>query len=369
VSTDRRWMKAAFAIGTRGAGAVWPNPAVGCLLVKGNRVVGRGWTRPGGRPHAEIEALARAGNAAHGATAYVTLEPCAHHGRSGPCATALIAAGVARVVGATTDPDRRVAGRGYDRLEAAGLAVTRACLPELAEDAHQGFFTRIRHGRPMVTLKLAGSLDGRIATGTGDSRWITGPAARRQVHALRRNHDAVLVGAGTLLADNPDLRVRDFGTTCQPVRVVLDRCLRMPPDGRLAQSARESPVWVLHAKNIDTGRHAALAACGVRLFPVACGVRGLDIQATLATLAEQGLTRVLCEGGGAVAGSLIAAGYVDRLIAFGAGLVIGAEGRPNFGALGLERLAQAPRFMLERLCPAGPDVRADWRPLPPAARA
>lgn len=353
-------MKAAFALGARGLGRVWPNPAVGCVIVKDGRVLGRGWTQPGGRPHAEVVALGQAGDAARGATAYVTLEPCAHHGKTGPCSEALVKAGVARVVGAITDPDERVTGKGYAMLKSAGIDTVEECLADVAEDAHLGFFTRVRKGRPMLTLKLASSLDGRIATSSGDSRWITGPTARRQVHGLRANHDAVLIGSGTMQADDPDLRVRDMGAVHQPVRVVADRRLQMDPEGQLAKSAKEAPVWALHGP--EAKRPDGLINAGVELIETTVQGGALDIPALMHALADKGLTRVFCEGGGTFAAALLTAGCVDRLVTFGAGVVIGAEGQPNFGALGMEKLSQAPRFRLDNLSDVDGDIRADWRP-------
>lgn len=225
-------MAHALRLGARGLGRTWPNPAVGCVIVKAGRVVGRGWTCPGGRPHAEPVALAQAGAAALGATAYVTLEPCSHHGRTPPCAEALIAAGLARVVTATGDPDPRVSGRGHAMLREAGIAVTERVLEAEARTAHAGFQKRVTEGLPFVTLKLAATLDGRIATASGESRWITGSLARRAVHAMRMRHDAVMVGVGTAIADDPDLSVRDLGSGHQPVRIVVDSLLRHAPDSR-----------------------------------------------------------------------------------------------------------------------------------------
>ncbi len=219
--TDKRYMALALALGRRGQGNCWPNPAVGCVIVRDGRIVGRGWTQPGGRPHAEVEALAQAGALARGATAYVTLEPCSHHGKTPPCAEALIAAGVARVVAAIEDSDTRVAGQGFALLRAAGVEVTTGVLEDEAALDHAGFFMKTEQGRPFVTLKLASSLDGRIATATGQSKWITGPEARREVHAMRARHDAVMVGAGTARADDPSLTVRDLGIDHQPARVVV----------------------------------------------------------------------------------------------------------------------------------------------------
>ena len=226
-------MDHALALARRGLGNTWPNPAVGCVLVRDGRVVGRGWTQPGGRPHAEVRALAQAGEAARGATAYVTLEPCAHHGKTPPCAEALIRSGVARVVTALTDPDPRVSGRGHAMLRAAGIAVTEGVRESAAREAQRGFLTRVTLGRPMLTLKLATSFDGRIATALGESQWITAPAARRQVHALRLTHDAVMVGGGTARADRPGLNVRGMGRVRQPVRVVVSSgpLPDLPPEG------------------------------------------------------------------------------------------------------------------------------------------
>ncbi|MYF07083.1 MAG: bifunctional diaminohydroxyphosphoribosylaminopyrimidine deaminase/5-amino-6-(5-phosphoribosylamino)uracil reductase RibD [Rhodospirillaceae bacterium] len=236
-------MSVALALGRRGLGTTAPNPSVGCVLVKEGRVVGRGWTQPGGRPHAEAEALGRAGAEARGATAYVTLEPCAHHGRTPPCAEALIGAGVARVVTALEDPDSRVAGSGLARLAAAGIAVESGVCADIAACDLGGYLRRQRAGRPRFSLKLATSLDGRIATAGGDSRWITGTLARARGHALRASHDAVMIGIGTALADDPMLTCRLPGVRRQTLRIVLDSQARLPADSRLAQTAAEHPVW------------------------------------------------------------------------------------------------------------------------------
>ena len=239
---DRRYMALALALAERGLGNVWPNPAVGCVLVRDGRIVGRGWTQPGGRPHAETEALARAGDGAQGATCYATLEPCAHHGETGPCADALVQAGIARAVVATEDPDPRVAGRGNARLEAAGIGVTRGCMEEEARALNAGFLSRVEKGRPLVTLKLASTLDGRIATHTGDSRWITGAQARARAHLLRARHDAVMVGAASALADDPALTCRLPGMAdASPVRVVIDGSARLPAGHALIAAPASSP--------------------------------------------------------------------------------------------------------------------------------
>lgn len=354
-------MAHALSLAARGLGRVWPNPAVGCVIVAGERVVGRGWTRPGGRPHAETEALAMAGPAACGATAYVTLEPCAHHGETPPCAGALIDSGVARVVAAMRDPDPRVDGGGLELLRAAGMDVSEGVLEREATELQRGFLSRTRSGRPSVTLKLAGSLDGRIAASTGESRWITCPDSRRAVHAMRARHDAVLVGGGTARADDPSLTVRDLGTDWQPVRVVLSRRLDLPAEGQLARTASEVPVWLCHGRDVPQDLARAWSDRGARLFSVPEGDdQQLDSAAALRALGDAGLTRVLCEGGGKLAASLIGAGLVDEIVVFSAGLALGAEGWPMLGEMYVEQLAGSPRFGLIETRSVDADALNRW---------
>ena len=358
--TDRRFMATALSLGRRGMGRCWPNPAVGCVIVRDGRIVGRGWTQPGGRPHAERVALDQAGELARGATAYVSLEPCAHYGKTPPCAEALVAAGVARVVAPLQDSDARVAGQGFAILREAGIEVTTGVLADEAARDHAGFFLKTEQGRPFVTLKLASSFDGRIATATGESQWITGQEARRAVHAMRARHDAVMVGAGTARADDPSLTVRGIGVTQQPVRVVVSRRLDLPLMGQLARTAGEVPVWLCCGHDADQERKSAWTGLGARLLE--CGTHGvqLDPANVLQNLGAAGLTRVFCEGGSALAASLLAADLVDELVGFSAGLVIGAEGMPSIGAMGLGRLAEAPRFELAEARPVGPDILDRW---------
>ncbi len=358
--TDARFMALALSLGRRGQGQVWPNPAVGCVIVQGTRIVGRGWTQRGGRPHAETEALTQAGAAARGATAFVTLEPCAHHGKTPPCAQALIDAGIGRVVVATADSDPRVDGRGIDMLRAAGIDVSIGVLEHEARADHAGFLSRTEQGRPMLTLKMAHSFDGRIATGTGESQWITAGPARRMVHALRSRHDAVMVGGGTARKDDPSLTVRDLGISHQPTRVVISRRIDLPLMGQLARSAVQVPLIVCHGRDADTTLRDTWAGLGATLLP--CGLRNgqLDPADVLQQLGAHGLTRIFCEGGGALAASLLDADLVDQLIGFTAGVVIGAEGLPGVGAMGLSRLAAAPRFVLRDTRAIGPDVVHVW---------
>ncbi len=358
---DLRYMRLALSLARRGLGRVWPNPAVGCVIVRDGRIVGRGWTQPGGRPHAEVVALAQAGDAAKGATAYVTLEPCAHHGKTPPCAEALISAGIARVVCALGDPDPRVDGGGFDMLRAAGIAVKTGLCEDEARADQAGFLSRVTRGRPMLTLKLASSFDGRIATASGESQWITGPEARRHVHAMRASHDAVMVGAGTARDDDPSLTVRGLGVDHQPVRVVLSRHLDMPLDSQLARTAREVPLWICHGRRAAPELIAAWQGIGATLITVDEVQATLDPGSVLQALGDRGLTRVYCEGGGGLAASLLGAGLVDELVGYGAGLAIGAEGRPSLAAMGLSRLTEAPRFDLIECRDIGGDVLHRWR--------
>ena len=354
-------MAHALRLAARGLGTVWPNPAVGCVLVRDGQIAGRGWTQPGGRPHAERRALDQAGEAARGATAYVTLEPCAHHGHTPPCAEGLIAAGVARVVTALTDPDPRVMGKGHALLRAAGIAVTEGVMTAEATRLNAGFLKRVTQGLPFVTLKLATTLDGRIATATGESRWITGPEARRHGHLLRLTHDAVMVGAGTARADDPDLTVRDMGAARQPVRIVLDSKLSHNAESRLGRTAREHPVWMLHTASAPETARKAWAATGAELIETAATPQGqIAPRAAMQALAARGLTRILCEGGGQLAASLIADHLVDDLAAYQAGALIGADGRACLGPLSLTQLAMAPRLTLRETRTLGPDSFTLW---------
>lgn len=353
-------MAVALSLGRRGLGRVWPNPAVGCVIVKNGQIIGRGWTKPGGRPHAETEALLQAGANARGSDVYVTLEPCAHHGKTPPCAQALIEAGVARVIIGAGDPDSRVNGAGMRMLQEAGIDVQLGVMQDEALRDNAGFFARVTLDRPFVTLKLASSFDGRIATGTGESKWITSPASRRAVHAMRARHDAVMVGGGTARKDDPSLTVRDLGVTWQPVRVVISRRLDLPLMGVLARTAQETPVILCHGHDADGQLKQTWKDLGAQLLP--CQTRGgqLDPADVLRQLAVHGLTRIFCEGGSALAASLLEADLVDELVGFTAGLAIGAEGLPSIGALGLSHLQSAPRFELRRSQPIGADVMHIW---------
>ncbi len=364
-AVDLRFMHAALALARRGLGNVWPNPAVGCVIARDGQVVARGWTQPGGRPHAETVALDRAGDAARGATAYVTLEPCSHHGATGPCADALAAAGIMRVVVPIPDPDPRVSGDGLRRLAAAGVAVETGLLADRARELNQGFLMRVERGRPFVTLKLAVSLDGRIATHSGDSQWITGEDARAAAHGLRATHDAVAVGIGTVLADDPHLTCLLPGLPVRPaVRVVFDS----PLTRRLIARVEDAPTWIVTLSDSVHGASAeraqALRDLGVTMVPVAAARTGrVSIAAALQALGDAGLTRLLVEGGGKLAAAFLAERLVDHLVTFRGPVIIGGDGIPSVAAMGLERVSEAENFMLLDERAVGSDRRALYRPV------
>jgi diaminohydroxyphosphoribosylaminopyrimidine deaminase/5-amino-6-(5-phosphoribosylamino)uracil reductase len=347
-AADRRFMTLALVLGRRGQGRTWPNPAVGAVIVRDGVIVGRGWTQAGGRPHAEVEALARAGDAARGATLYVTLEPCSHHGRSPPCADAVIAAGIARVVSAIEDPNPEVAGEGHARLRAAGIAVEVGLLAEVAARDHAGHFRRIRDNRPHVILKLAVSPDDRIAAAGYRPVAITGDATKARVHLLRAQCDAILVGIGTVLSDDPLLTCRLPGMEARsPVRVVVDRSLRIPGSSRLVQSARETPLWIMTSTTAEAPAAMKLGAAGAQVIrvPAATGSPGLDLHVVLRGLAERGITRLLVEGGARVASSLVAADLVDEVWLLRGSEPIGA-GIAALDALPLSAITASPRLKL-----------------------
>ena len=341
-------MRAALALARRSLGRTWPNPAVGCVIAKDGRIVARGRTQDGGRPHAEADALRKAGDAARGATVYVTLEPCSHFGKSPPCADALVRAGVARVVSAMEDPNPEVNGQGHARLRDAGIEVEVGDGASEASEINAGFLLRVRAGRPLFHLKLASSLDGRIATASGESKWITGEGARADGHRLRAAHDAILVGAATVAADDPELTCRLPGLGAySPVRIVLDSKAGLAESSKLATTARQVPVWLLCTNAAPADNRRGLHEAGVEIIEVAATGNGrVDVAAAAQALGQRGLTRVLVEGGGQVAAAFLKARLVDRITSYRAGLVLGADGRSAVGELGFDRLDFAPRFKL-----------------------
>jgi diaminohydroxyphosphoribosylaminopyrimidine deaminase/5-amino-6-(5-phosphoribosylamino)uracil reductase len=355
---DRRFMQLALTLGRRGLGRTWPNPAVGAVVVKDGVIVGRGWTQPGGRPHAEPEALRRAGEAARGATLYVTLEPCSHFGKSPPCADAIIAAGISRVVAAIEDPNPEVAGNGFAKLRAAGILVDVGLFAAEAAHDHAGHIRRIRDKRPHVILKLAVSSDDKIAASGGKPVAITGEAARTRVHLLRAESDAILVGIGTVLADDPLLTCRLPGMEARsPVRLVLDRSLRIPGNSRLVHSARETPLWVMTSELAEAAAVMKLGAAGAQVIRVApTAAAGLDLPAVLHALAERGITRLMVEGGSRMASSFVAAGLVDEIWLLRGSEAIGAGGVAALDALPLSAITQSPAFKVRASETLGKDT-------------
>jgi len=341
---DAEWMRLALELAALGEGDVHPNPLVGAIVVSEERVIGRGYHRRFGGPHAEIFALDEASDAARGATLYVTLEPCCHHGKTPPCTDRIIAAGVRRVVIATRDPNPEIDGGGIACLRAAGIEVVEGILSVEAELQNEIFFTSVRRRRPFVQLKLAVSLDGRIATKTGDSRWISSEVSRTEAHRLRRKFMCVLVGVQTVLSDDPLLTVR-YVVGPNPVPVILDRRGRFPPTARLLD-AHPSPIVVTTTAPADVEQE--LCSRGAHVWRLSDGAGRIDLPRLLAHLTENGIDSVLIEGGGETAAAFLNAGLVDKVSLFIAPLLIGGRGAvPAFGGAGAERVADALR--LERV--------------------
>ena len=326
--TDRRFMALALALGRRHLGRTAPNPSVGAVVVKDGTIVGQGGTAPGGRPHGEPQALAMAGEAARGATLYVGLEPCSHHGRTPPCTDAIIAAGIARVVSAMEDPDPRVAGRGHALLREAGLAVTTGCRAEEATRDHRGHVLRVTRGRPNLHLKLAATADGYAAQSSGERLRITGPIADGAVHLWRAHADAILVGIETVRADDPSLTVRLPGLDAwSPARIVLDSRLRLTPGARIARSARDVPTLVVTTRAAPAHARRTLTACGIEVIIVDADTTGrVDLTAALRALGERGLTRLCSEGGPQLGDALAAADLVDELTVITGPATLGPAG-------------------------------------------
>jgi diaminohydroxyphosphoribosylaminopyrimidine deaminase/5-amino-6-(5-phosphoribosylamino)uracil reductase len=358
---DRRMMAAALRLGRNNLGHTGTNPAVGCVIVRtagdARVVVGRGWTAIGGRPHAEKEALAAAGKAAKGATAYVTLEPCAHDGDVPPCSEALVEAQVARVVTAIEDPDPRTAGKGHARLIAAGIPITTGVLAVEAARAHSGHIARIRKGRPHVTLKLAVSADGMIGKRVGERMIITGMPAFEAVQAMRTTFDVVMIGIGTVTIDDPKLTVRLPGLADRsPTRVILDTTGRLPVTSRLVQSAKEVPLVAVVGSVATAERKDALVAAGVSLIEVEGTPDKVDAARVLSVLADRGFSRVLVEGGAQVAASLVLGDLVDEAVIFRAPVVVGPDGVRALAGTALSAIERSPRYSLAETASVGVDV-------------
>ncbi|MDD5375987.1 bifunctional diaminohydroxyphosphoribosylaminopyrimidine deaminase/5-amino-6-(5-phosphoribosylamino)uracil reductase RibD [Acidithiobacillus sp.] len=358
---DLAFMAEALVLAKQGQYSAHPNPCVGAVLVKDGRVIGRGAHLQAGEAHAEVLALKEAGAAARGATAYVTLEPCSHYGRTPPCADALIAAGIARVVIAMRDPNPLVAGRGVERLRAAGVVAEEGCLEAAAEALNPGFLRRMRHGRPWMRLKQAMSLDGRVALANGQSQWLTGEAARADVQQERARASAILVGIGTVLADNPRLAPRlETPLRRYPVKVIVDSHLRTPPDAALFGTP--GAVWIFHRQDAPVAARAALCAAGAELLICGSTVQGLDWQEVTGMLAERQINEVLVEAGPGVAASLFAVGLIDEWLLYVAPLLLGQDARPVLATGPYSDLAEVPRWSVIQSSRLGNDIKWTLRP-------
>ena len=355
--TDRVFMARAIALTDNGRDTATPNPNVGCVIVKDGIVVGEGWHERAGEAHAEVRALEKAGESARGSTAYVTLEPCAHHGRTGPCTDVLAKAGVKRVVAALEDPFPQVNGRGIAKLKEAGIQVETGLMAEEAREVHKGFLSRVTRGRPWMRIKMAASLDGRIALANGESQWITSEEARRDVHALRARSCAMLTGIGTVLRDDPQLTVRHVQCKRQPRRVVIDSRLDMPLTAKILQG--EPPI-VLTVSD-DANKRRALEARGVEVVRVANEGEKTDLAAVARLLGERGFNEVTVETGAKLNGSLLRAGVVDELVVYYAPLLLGDKSQPMFALPEWTRLDEAMRLHLVGIRQVGPDVRVTAR--------
>lgn len=363
---DHHWMAHALRLAENGHMSARPNPRVGCVLVRNGIPVGEGWHARAGEPHAEVHALRAAGAAAAGATAYVTLEPCSHHGRTPPCADALLEAGVGEVIVAMRDPNPAVSGRGLERLRDAGLPVREGLLEAQARALNPGFVQRMETGRPWVRCKLAASLDGRTAMASGESRWITSAAARADVHRWRARSCAIVTGSATVRADDPALTVRDVPDTESippPLRVVLDTGLVTPPDA--AMLSQPGPVLIFTAAHAPEHR-AALEAAGAEVEHLSGGEGGLDLDVVLARLAARSVNEVLVEAGPTLAGAFLGRGLTDELILYQALHLMGHQGRPLMHLPGLDAMAERRPLELLDVRQVGPDLRIMVRPGPRA---
>jgi len=341
------FMRLALSLARRGLGNVWPNPAVGCVIVSKGQIVGRGWTMPGGRPHAEVVALKQAGGLARGGEVYVTLEPCCHEGKTGPCAEALVSAGIKKIYISTLDPDPRVNGKGVLFLKKNKISTSVGLLEKEAIRLNLGFFLKISQGRPLVTMKTASTLDGKIALGNGLSKWITNESARGFSHLFRYIHDAVAVGSGTVLADNPELTCRLPGiTNCNKPRIILDRRLRTADDSNLANSARETPVWIVTSDTHKKHKFKKLEEKGVKIIlsPLS-GEPKTDLINILKHLGKLGLTRLLFEPGSQLGAALLTAGLVDQLVVFRSSSIAGNDGVGMIGNLYLSEISNMPKMV------------------------
>lgn len=354
---DHRYMARALQLAARGLYTTSPNPRVGCVIVKNGRIIGEGWHQKAGEPHAEVHALMEAGMAAQGTTVYVSLEPCAHHGRTPPCADALIGAGVAKVIAAAQDPNPKVAGEGLARIKAAGIEAQCGLMEAQARELNEGFFKRMVYGHPFVRIKTASSLDGKTALSSGESKWITGEAARADVHRLRARACAILTGIETVLADNPQMNVRGIETVRQPIKVIVDSSLRTPPDATILQGAKT----LIACAAPDAKKAAALEAAGAEILCLPGADGKVDLSALLSRLAQKGVNELMTEAGPRLNGALIAAGLADEWVQYLAPCLLGSAARPLFELDEPASMQERLNWKLADQRMLGADLRLTWR--------
>ena len=350
-------MALALQLAARGLYSTSPNPRVGCIIVKGGKVIGEGWHQKAGEPHAEIHALMEAGMAAQGATVYVTLEPCSHHGRTPPCADALVGAGVSKVIAAAQDPNPNVAGNGLARLKAAGIEILTGLMEAQSRELNEGFFKRMVYGHPLVRIKTASSLDGKTALSSGESKWITGEAARADVHRMRARSCAILTGIETVLTDNPQLNARGIETVRQPIKVIVDSTLRTPPESEILKGAKT----LIACAAPDAKKASALEAAGAEIICLPGSDGKVDLKSLLSRLAQKGVNEVMTEAGPRLNGALIAAGLVDEWVQYVAPCLLGSAARPLFELNEPGSMQERLNWKLADQRMLGSDLRLTWR--------
>ena len=358
---DKKWMNVALSLSKRTKGSTWPNPHVGCVIIKNDIVIGRGWTATTGRPHAETQALKSAGSESVGSTVYVTLEPCAHTGKTKPCTSSLIAANVARVVIATRDLDPRVSGRGLQLLKNARISTTEGILQDEACYEHFGFFSRVLNKKPKITLKLAASLDGKIATKNKESRWITSEKSRKLTHFYRMQSDAVMIGSRTAIIDDPSLNVRHIASKRQPARIIIDSTLKTPLTSKMFYSASEFKTIICCAQDVDNNLVRIWTNQGSKIIKCKTKMDGkIDLLDAMKHLSNIGINNIFCEGGASLATSLIKENLIDEFISMTSGLLIGANGRSLIGDFDNMPLSELPTLKLRESYKYGQDVVSIW---------
>ena len=354
---DHAYMALALQLAARGLYSTSPNPRVGCIIVKDGKIIGEGWHQKAGEPHAEIHALMEAGMAAQGATVYVTLEPCSHHGRTPPCADALVGAGVSKVIAAAQDPNPNVAGNGLARLKAAGIEILTGLMEAQSRELNEGFFKRMVYGHPLVRIKTASSLDGKTALSSGESKWITGEAARADVHRMRARSCAILTGIETVLTDNPQLNARGIETVRQPIKVIVDSTLRTPPESEILKGAKT----LIACAAPDAKKASALEAAGAEIICLPGSDGKVDLKSLLSRLAQKGVNEVMTEAGPRLNGALIAAGLVDEWVQYVAPCLLGSAARPLFELNEPGSMQERLNWKLADQRMLGSDLRLTWR--------